>query len=415
MNMRFEPNLCYCNPAHGGWGIIRVAALIPGSYLLFVCPSACFRHGALGAIQHHYKDRISYLYIDQSDIVEGYDQEILDGVDELLERTEKDIRLLFIYVSCLDDFIGTDMEKVTAILGKRYPDILVRAGHMNPSASSTKMPPAVTTFDAMLSVLPDWEKTDDGVTLWGNFVGIPEDNELIRVLNQNGHMVRQISSCSTFSEYEEMSRSGRSIVIKPFVRYALRRLEKRTGATHVEMPISYDIDTVTKEYQDLSDFLGEDLSEKIKDDRSLCEQAIYYAREEVADVPVFVSDSATVFPLSLAVALLEYGFRVTRVYLSEVVGPDQKYADILLNEYPQVEIIQGDHPDSVFRSETETIALAVGEEAAYLSNARYVADISSDEGMLGYQGIRILMDTMRFAMKEKADIRKLIDEYGGIV
>lgn len=413
--MRFEPNLCYCNPAHGGWGIIRVAALIPGSYLLFVCPSACFRHGALGAIQHHYKDRISYLYINQSDIVDGYDQEILDSVDELLERTEKDIRLLFIYVSCLDDFIGTDMEKVTSILGKRYPDILFRAGHMNPIASSTKMPPAVTTFDAMLSVLPNWEKSDSGVSIWGNFVGIPEDNELIRVLEKNGHPVRQISSCNSFSEYEEMSRSGKSIVIKPFVRYALGRLEKRTGATHVEMPISYDIDAVSQEYQVLSSFLDEDFSEEIEKDRILCEAAIHSAREEVADVPVFVSDSATVFPLSLAVALLKYGFHVTRVYLSEVVGPDQKYADILLSDYPHVKIIQGDHPDSVFRSETETIALAVGEEAAYLSQACYVADISSDEGLFGYQGIRILMDTMRLAMKEKADIRKLIDEYGGIV
>ena len=413
--MRFEPNLCYCNPAHGGWGIIRVAALIPGSYLLFVCPSACFRHGALGAIQHHYKDRISYLYINQSDIVDGYDQEILDGVDELLERTEKDIRLLFIYVSCLDDFIGTDMEKVTSILGKRYPDILFRAGHMNPIASSTKMPPAVTTFDAMLSVLPNWEKSDSGVSIWGNFVGIPEDNELIRVLEKNGHPVRQISSCNSFSEYEEMSRSGKSIVIKPFVRYALGRLEKRTGATHVEMPISYDIDAVSQEYQVLSSFLDEDFSEEIEKDRILCEAAIHSAREEVADVPVFVSDSATVFPLALAVAFLKYGFHVTRVYLSEVVGPDQKYADILLSDYPHVKIIQGDHPDSVFRSETETIALAVGEEAAYLSHACYVADISSDEGLFGYQGIRILMDTMRLAMKEKADIRKLIDEYGGIV
>ncbi len=413
--MRFEQNLCYCNPAHGGWGIIRVAALIPGSYLLFVCPSACFRHGALGAIQHHYKDRISYLYIDQSDIVEGYDQEILDGVDELLERTEKDIHLLFIYVSCLDDFIGTDMEKVTSILGKRYPDILFRAGHMNPIASSTKMPPAVTTFDAMLSVLPVWEKRDNGVTIWGNFVGIPQDNELIRVLSQNGHPVRQISSCNSFSDYEEMSRSGKSIVIKPFVRYALSRLEQRTGAAHVEMPISYDMDAVSQEYQDLFAFLGEDFSQEMENDRFLCEQAIHFAREEVADVPIFVSDSATVFPLALAVALLRYGFHVTRVYLSEVVGPDQKYADILLADYPQVEIIQGDHPDSVFRSETESIALAVGEEAAYLSHARYVADISSDEGLFGYQGIRILMDTIRLAMREKADIRKLIDEYGGIV
>ena len=193
------------------------------------------------------------------------------------------------------------------------------------------------------------------------------------------------------------------------------RLEKRTGANHVEMPISYDIDAVSQEYQVLSSFLGEDFSEEIEKDRILCEAAIHSAKEEVADVPVFVSDSATVFPLSLAVALLKYGFHVTRVYLSEVVGPDQKYADILLSDYPHVKIIQGDHPDSVFRSETETIALAVGEEAAYLSHACYVADISSDEGLFGYQGIRILMDTMRLAMKEKADIRKLIDEYGGIV
>ena len=415
MTVRFEPNLCYCNPAHGGWGIIRVAALIPDSYQLFVCPSACFRHGALGAIQHQYKDRISYLYIDQSDIVEGYDQEILDGVDELLSRTGKNIRLLFIYVSCLDDFIGTDMEKVTAILGKKYPDIYFRAGHMNPIASSTKMPPAVTTFDAMLSVLPEWETLDEGVTIWGNFVGIPEDNELIRVLEHHGHPVRQISSCGQFHEYQEMSRSSKSIVIKPFVRYALGRLEKRTGSTHMEMALSYDIDIVEQEYRELFRFLGENLMEEIQGDRTSCEQAIRLSREAIGDMPVFVSDSATVFPLSLAVTLLKYGFHVTRVYLSEVVGSDQKYADILLNEYPQVEIIQGDHPDSVFRAETETLALAVGEEAAYLSNACYVADISSDEGLFGYQGIRILMDTMRLAIREKADIRKLIDEYGGIV
>lgn len=49
-NACFEKTLHYTSPGHGGWGIIRVAALIPESYLLFICPSACFRHGALGAI-----------------------------------------------------------------------------------------------------------------------------------------------------------------------------------------------------------------------------------------------------------------------------------------------------------------------------------------------------------------------------
>ena len=118
--MKFDGNLCYCSPAHGGWGIIRVAALIPESYLLFVCPAACFRHGALGAIQHGYKNRISYLYIDQEDIVEGYDSLIEDGIDELLQRTKEKIKLLFVYVSCLDDFIGTDLDAVLEKIGKKF-------------------------------------------------------------------------------------------------------------------------------------------------------------------------------------------------------------------------------------------------------------------------------------------------------
>ena len=413
--MKFAPDLCYCNPAHGGWGIIRVAALIPGSYLLFVCPSACFRHGALGAIQHNYKNRISYLYIDQEDIVNGYDDLILEGTEELLSRTKEDIRVLFIYVSCLDDFIGTDLDKVAQILEQRHPDILFRGGHMNPIAASTKMPPAVTTFDAMLSLLPSTKELDTGITFWGNFVGIPEENELVRVLKDRGHAVRQISSCRNFEEYCEMSRSSLSVVFKPFAKYALTRLEKRTGAQHISMPINYDLDQIEEEYRLLSAALEDDLSESLLPEKEAAAGEIRQAREAVGDTEVFVSESATVFPCNLACALLKYGFNVTRVYLSEVVGPDQVWAEKLQQDYPHVRIIQSDSPNVVQRCEEETPALAVGEEAAYLSCAAYVADISSDEGMFGYHGVRVLMDSMSKAMEEKADIRKLIEQYGGIV
>ena len=62
-------SLHYCSPAHGGWGIVRVGMLIPESYQLFVCPSACGRHGALGAVKQGNKKRLSYLYIDEADII----------------------------------------------------------------------------------------------------------------------------------------------------------------------------------------------------------------------------------------------------------------------------------------------------------------------------------------------------------
>ncbi len=413
--MKFENNLCYCNPAHGGWGIIRVAALIPESYLLFVCPSACFRHGALGAIQHKYKNRISYIYISENDIVEGYDQCILDGVDELLERTKENIRLLFIYVSCLDDFIGTDLDKVTDELASRYPKIQFRGGRMNPIASSTKLPPAVTTFDAMLSVLPGKEKLDRGISFWGNFVDVPNDNELVRELKRNGHEIRQLSSCSDFEEYLKMSDSFVSIVFKPFVNYALLRLEKRTNASHVSMPISYNIDEIEDSYKQLSEFLNEDISGGIAGDIALTKKEIERTLNKVGDMPVFVSDSATVFPFKMADALIRYGFNVQRIYASEITGIDSPFADKISAEHPEIKIIQADHPNAVIRNTERTEALSVGEEAAYLSNARYVADINNDEGMFGLQGVRILMECMYSAVDHEADIRKLIEEYGGIV
>lgn len=413
--MKFESNLCYCNPAHGGWGIIRVAALIPEAYLLFVCPSACFRHGALGAIQHKYKNRISYIYISENDIVEGYDQCILDGVDELLVRTNEKIRLLFIYVSCLDDFIGTDLDKVTAKLASRYPAIHFRAARMNPIAVSTKLPPAVTTFDAMMSVLPGRDELDHGISLWGNFVDVPQDNELIRELEHYGHEIRQLSSCSCFEDYLKMSQSYISIVFKPFVNYALTRLEKRTGATHISMLISYDIDEIRDMYKKLSDALGEDILGGLESDLELTEKTVAKVVAKVGDKPVFISDSATVFPFKMADALLRYGFNVRRIYAAEITGIDSPYADKISAEHPEIEIIQADHPKAVWRDILRADAISVGEEAAYLSNSKYVADINNDEGMFGLQGVRKLMECMSDAVDSEADVRKLIEEYGGIV
>ena len=104
-----KESLHYCSPAHGGWGPIRMTQLVPESQLLFCCPSACFRHGALGAFQHGYKNRMAYLYLTREDIIRGYDDILLEGAEEYLCRLEGRLKVLFLFVSCLDDFIGTDL------------------------------------------------------------------------------------------------------------------------------------------------------------------------------------------------------------------------------------------------------------------------------------------------------------------
>ena len=58
----FENSLHYASPAHGGWGVLKIAQLIPESYFIFVSPSACGRHGALGARMEGRKNRVSYCF-----------------------------------------------------------------------------------------------------------------------------------------------------------------------------------------------------------------------------------------------------------------------------------------------------------------------------------------------------------------
>ena len=114
--------LHYVSPAHGGWGVVRIAALVPESYQLFVAPFACGRHGALGGILNGIKDRISYLFIDESDIVSGgYEDLIPEAVEELLASLEKRPKVLMIFVSCLDDLLGTDHVSLNQRLSERFP------------------------------------------------------------------------------------------------------------------------------------------------------------------------------------------------------------------------------------------------------------------------------------------------------
>ena len=76
--------LRYICPGNGGWGMVRIAMMIPESYELFVSPAACGRHGALGAVQHGIRDRLSYYFVEEKDIIEGYDAAVIDAADLLL-------------------------------------------------------------------------------------------------------------------------------------------------------------------------------------------------------------------------------------------------------------------------------------------------------------------------------------------
>lgn len=421
VNHCFETTLNYCSPGHGGWGIIRIAALIPESHLLFICPSACFRHGALGAVQHGHKNRTSYLYITPADIVTGYDDLILDGTEELLSR-DKSIKVLFLFVPCLDDFIGTDIESIAKEVQSKYPGIIVRACHMNPIAVETNKPPLVTTMHSMFSTIKtDNCATEDAVNLCGSFARIEKECELFDFLGDYGISVRQLADYEKYEEFCEMGRSKYNLILRPEGKFSAEYMDKHYGTSSMEAMITYDIDEIRESYEKLTKELSKkhnivdsskfDIDEQENETKLAIESAV----KKLNNIPISVSNSAVLRPFTLAKALLRYGFNVTEVIAQRALSIDREAYEYICKNHPEITIIQPAHHKNAVRDNENTHMVAIGFEGAYLRQSDYVVDLPADEGMYGYFGVKRLMAMLEKSIEQKADLKKMIEEYGAVV
>jgi hypothetical protein len=157
-----QATLHYCSPAHGGWGVVRVALLVPETHLLFVCPPACGRHGAIAAIEQGYKKKISYLCISDTEIVlGGYEEEIKRGIREVLRRIQPRPRALVIFMSCIDDLLGTDHTAALRQMEEEH-GVPVRLARMNPISTDNKLPPEIGVQKTMYEFLDPSAKKDRG-------------------------------------------------------------------------------------------------------------------------------------------------------------------------------------------------------------------------------------------------------------
>ncbi|MDR0615913.1 MAG: nitrogenase component 1 [Synergistaceae bacterium] len=419
----FENTLHYSSPAHGDWGIVQIGMMLPESYQLFVCPSACGRHAAIGAMQHGLKDRLSFLYVDQSDIIAGYDSLIEEAVDELLrELSPWKPQAMLIFVSCLDDLIGTDHEALMSRLSKAHPEIRFRDCHMNPISLDSDSPPGVTLQKRMYSLLEGNATApghrDKAVNCVGCFEAIHPESDLHPFLASLGYPeIRHISQYERFSGFQAMARSTLNLVIGPGALGAAREMEGVLGIPHVFLPVSYRLEAIARAYETLTRALGGQclppfgFGQIEGETRAKIEEA----RKAAGDIPIIVDDSATVKPFELARALIEHGFRVERVVTGECLEIDRESFEWLMENAGGVEIIQPEHHNSVRFANRLEDSLAIGLDGAYLSGSKYLLDMIDDGGMWGYHGVKTLMERITAAVSREADLKAVIDSYGLVV
>ena len=472
----FEDTLQYTAPSSGDWGLVRIAALLPESHTLFFCPSACGRHGALGAIDQGYKHRVSYCYLSQPDIVEGCDEAIRGGVRELISRLPSPPRVLLLYVSCLDDLIGTDLDALRREFEVEYPGIRFRVGHMNPISLEGNEPPPVTTQNLMYDLLDVPKQRDKGLNFIGNFVPVDPESELFAFLHRAGIApTRHIADYSSFDAYQEMARSAFNIVLMPGAKIAAENLEKRLGTPWLFLPVTYDLDEIPGQYEKIAGFIKTTGATSAKDTMNATGSAgatrvkntmnvagsINAARAEGtmnvsgstnaarAEGTMNVSGStnaasaAEIFDFSEAIRMAEKKIAAARDTLAgrpvsiaggavlrpfslakamlrygfnveSVVAEEALPFDADAEELISlgVKLVQPQRPDTILFADRSENAVAIGYDAAYVAGTRNIVNLANDHTLFGYHGLGKLMDMIAEASVHESDLLGLITEAG---
>lgn len=407
----------YCSPAHGGWGIVRTGMLIPESYQLFVCPFACGRHGALGAIQQGNKKRLSYLFIDEADIISGsYEDLIVDAVGELLNCLSKKPKVILIGVSCLDDLLGTDHDSLLGRLREAY-SLDFQMLQMNPISSDSKNPPGINVQRKIYSLIKTTENKFDEINLIGNYVMPEKNNELYEILKEMGiSKVKHITECAGYEEFQDMGNSKYNLVLRPEAKRAAEDMKKNNNIDYRFMPITYHLKEIKKNYEIIKNMIK---SNKILDLERYEEEAlleIEKAKEHLKDIPISIDNSSVCRPFSLAKALIQYGFKVESIYDEGVSEVEKESYNWLLENASNIKIYNPQDHNMILRnSEKNNEILAIGYNAAYMTNSKYVVDLVFDEKMFGFGGVCSLMNKMVEAYLEPKNVKELIEGYGLVV
>jgi nitrogenase molybdenum-iron protein alpha/beta subunit len=388
--------------------------LVPECRQLFVCPFACGRHGAIGAYTHGYKDRLSYLYIDEGDIVSGsYERLIEEAVAELFEITGEP-RAMMIVVSCLDDLLGTDHAALLQTLRENHPGVKFASGHMNPISADGKLPPGVNVQMCVYSFLEPSVESDEGVNLIGCNAPPSDGSEIYGFLEGMGRVTRHIGRYSDFDGYMSLSSSELNVVTHPAGRAAAEDMRKRLGIDWVYAPVSFEVGEIENSYRLIAERLGSPGGYDFSPWRARLADELAKTSAALGGRETAVDDSATLRPFSLARLLCENGIRVTKICAEDCPEFERGAMEWLAANTGAEWVVHTSHNAPAIRAANPDL-LAVGFECAYLYGTNRVVEQLEDEGSYGYAGIISLLEKMRRAAENPADLRDAIQGYGLVV
>lgn len=286
---------------------------------------------------------------------------------------------------------------------------------MNPISLDSKLPPGVTTYRNMFSVLEKREETKNLVNVLGSNVTYDKTSELKRLLKTKGYRVANIADYTDFDSFMEMASARLNLVVSPIALKTAEMMEKEFGIPYLTAYITYDPEEITEVYRKLEKALDLDFSPALEEEKEKAYEEIQKAKEVIGDYPIAVDYQAVLRPYNLALMMSRNGFHMGMVASDSVSAFEKPSFEALKKEDPEVLIENPMSHNAVkFPHEGEKY-LCIGFDCGYMTGSDRVADLMEDEGMFGFYGTRRLMEMLREAYRSKADVREMIVKAGLII
>jgi hypothetical protein len=231
------------------FNLTHYAKLIPESHAVFVMPPGCSRILRLSSIEEGMSHRFTMFNLEQSDIINGSVEDLLlEGAERTLKRLTEDGRrpkILSVFASCVDSFIGTDREFVIEQLQEKYPDVIFFNLAVDP-INRDSLPPLVRVHNTITAL---FEKTGSTRTAnWlGHYLRPDENHPLLLKLQRSNITSRHLLDCETVEELRQMGNAAVNIVAGPMALPAARILKNRFGTPYYNLVNPADSDSLSEE------------------------------------------------------------------------------------------------------------------------------------------------------------------------
>lgn len=387
--------LSFNSPGAQGFGVKRAGLAVPGSVMLLVAPACCGRNTTMLAELGDYADRFYYLLQDDTDIITGrHLNRISKAVKEVADFHEQNQgtrpSCVMICITCVDALLGTDMERVCR-KASDYAGVPVLPCYMYALEREGRVPPMTAVRKTVYALLEPRAKKSTTVNLLGHFAPLRDDTELYDILKSIGiKRINEISRCESFDEYLEMAEANFNIILNPESRMAAEDIAKRLQIPSLELTRMYRYEMIHKQYQLMAGALGIKI-----DDSGYYEAAkakVDAWAEKRKGMRVAIGECLNADSFELALALTEYGMKVTEIY-GTVSAEKMAYIKKLAKLSPDTRIYTNLEPSMLYYDCSELPCdLTIGKDAEYYHpdspNVAWNLEIQP----WGYKGLTDLID-----------------------